>query len=226
MICTSSHNNFRTDKYPCYAISGNRGKDANYQGNCYPKLAPKLSFWKKWHENMGEISEEENNRYYVQEYWNQVLSQLDPEEIYRELDYSILLCYEPNTDFCHRHIVAAWFEILLGVTVPEIKFNEHKIEEITRPNYIKKYLEDAMRRNRNMRGFKSLRALYLFEKGEKLEEKANELEKKTGKNYDDYRQLACFLRCEADMEEDEYNKKKKNRQLTKIATNHPDSNKK
>lgn len=36
-----------------------------------------------------------------------------------------------------------------------------------------------MKNNRNMKGFKSLRALYLFEKGEKLESLANELEEKT-----------------------------------------------
>ena len=118
MISTSSHNDWQSDKYITYSISGNRGKDVNYQGKCYSELAPKLSFLKVWHNNIGRISEEENNRYYVQEYWNQVLSKLDPEKVFRDLDYSVLLCYEPNTEFCHRHIVAAWFEILLGVKVP------------------------------------------------------------------------------------------------------------
>ena len=73
-----------------------------------------------------------------------------------------------------------------------------------------------MRQNRNMRGFKSLRALYLFERGEKLESKADELEKKTGKCYDSYRQTACFLRCEADMAEDEYRALEKQKKLAKI----------
>ena len=72
-----------------------------------------------------------------------------------------------------------------------------------------------MKLNRNMRGFKSLRALYLFEKGENLEEKANELEKKTGKCYDSYRQAACFLRCDADMVEDEYRELETQKKLTK-----------
>ena len=215
MISTSSHNEWHSDKYRIYSISGNRGKDANYQGECYPELAPKLSFWKIWHDNIGKIAEEENNRYYVQEYWNQVLSKFDPEKVYRELDNSILLCYEPNTEFCHRHIVAAWFEILLGVKVPEAKANDYQIEEIDRPEYIKQYLEDAMRLNRNMRGFKSLRALYLFEKGESLELKADLLEEKTGKCYDNYRQAACFLRCDADMAEDEYRELENQKKLIK-----------
>lgn len=204
MISTSSHKEWNSDKYRTFSISGNRGKDANYKGKCYPALAPKLSFWKVWHDNRGKISEEENNRYYVQEYWNQVLSKLDPDKVYRKLDYSVLLCYEPSSEFCHRHIVAAWFEILLGVNVPELKADGYQVETSERPEYIKEYLEDAMRINRNMRGFTSLRALYLFEKGEDLETKANELEEKTGKCYDHYRQEACFLRCEADMAEDDY----------------------
>ena len=215
MICTSSHKDCQSDRYITYAISKNCGKDANYQGKCYHQLAPKLSFWKIWHDNIGKISEEDNNRYYVQEYWNQVLSNLDPETIYRELDYSILLCYEPNTEFCHRHIVAAWFEILLGVKVPEVKVIDYQIQQTDRPSYIKQYLEDAMRLNRNMRGFKSLRALYLFEKGETLEAKADELEEKNGKCYDSYRQDACFLRCDADMAEDEYRESEKQKSLVK-----------
>ena len=203
--------------YRTYAISGNRGKDANYKGECYPELAPKLSFWKIWHNRIGIIPEEENNRFYVQEYYNQVLSKLDPEQVYGELDNSILLCYEDNIEFCHRHIVAAWFELLLDISVPEIKINGYKIENVVRPNYIKQYLDEVMRNNRNMRGFKSLRALYLFEKGEQLEAKADKLEEKTGKCYDNYRQAACFLRCDADEAEGEYSQKKliKSRENTK-----------
>ena len=144
MIYTSSYNNWQSDKYSTYSISGDRGKGANYQGKYYSKLAPKLSFWKVWHNNIGIIDEEENNRYYVQEYWNQVLSKLDPKEIYDELDNSTLLCYEFNTEFCHRHIVAAWFEIFLDVTIKETKANDYEIINIKKPEYIKNYLEDII----------------------------------------------------------------------------------
>ena len=215
MISTSSYNNWQSTMYKTYSISGNRGKDANYQGNCYPKLAPKYSFWKTWHDNIGKISEEENNKYYVEEYWKQVLSKLDPEQVYSELEFSVLLCYEKNTEFCHRHIVAACFEILLNVHVPEKIINNSLIEEVERPAYIKQYLEDAMKYNRNMRGFNSLRALYLFEKGEKLETLANELESKSDKCYDHYRQEACYLRCDADEEEAKYNKHNRQKQFIK-----------
>ena len=40
-----------------------------------------------------------------------------------------MLCYEQNTEFCHRHIVVARFEILLGVNVPEAKARDYEKEE-------------------------------------------------------------------------------------------------
>ncbi|MBD9074938.1 hypothetical protein EGP91_02895 [bacterium] len=202
MISTSSYNDWKIDKYITYSISGDRGKGVNYQGRCYPELAPKFSFWKQWHDNIGKVSEEENNRYYVQEYWNQVLQKLNPKEVYQKLDNSILLCYESNDKFCHRHIVAAWFEILLGVKVPEQKAKEDEVEEVERPAYIKQYLEDVMRCNRNMKGFNSLRALYLFEKKTKLKALENE-----SSEYDDsFKEEIYNLRCGPDEIKKEYNK--------------------
>lgn len=208
MISTSSYKNWKSNLYDAYSISGDRGKKAEYCGKYYSKLAPKLSFWKKWYDNIGIVSEEENNKYYIEEMYDKVLSKLDPEEVYRELDYSILLCYEDNESFCHRHIVAEWFQLLLDVKVPEVKLNGSKFEEIERPKYIGEYLEYIMKKNKNMRGFNSLHALYLFEKGEKLEQIADDFERETGSIDNFYRQEACYLRSNADMEEEKYNKNK------------------
>ena len=52
MIYTSSYKDWQSDRYITYSISGNRGIDAKYRGRCYPQLAPKLSFWKIWHNNI------------------------------------------------------------------------------------------------------------------------------------------------------------------------------
>ncbi|UKI26698.1 MAG: hypothetical protein L6V91_08120 [Bacilli bacterium] len=46
MISTSSHNDWQSDKYITYSISGNRGKKMLIiKEKCYPELAPKLSFF-------------------------------------------------------------------------------------------------------------------------------------------------------------------------------------
>jgi uncharacterized protein (DUF488 family) len=209
MIKTSSYENFKSSLYKTVSISGDRGKGAGYTGVCYSQLAPKLSFWKKWHDNIGIISEEENNRYYIEEYYKQVLSKLNPEKVYEELDHSILLCYEDSDEFCHRHIVAAWFELLLNENVEEAIVEGYKIINREKPQYIKKILEEVIKKEKNMRGFTCLGALYLFEKSESLENQANKLEEETGKSYDNYRQVACYLRCEADEAEAEYIAKNK-----------------
>ena len=112
-------------------------------------------------ELLAKISEEENTKYYIREYYIQVLSKLDPEEVYNELNNSVLLCYEENTDFCHRHIVAA------GVRVPEIKANNLKIEEVDKPTNIKKYLEEIIKSTKDMKEYNDLRSLYLMEKNNK-----------------------------------------------------------
>ena len=79
----------------------------------YKKLAPKQEFFNEW-KNSGD------NDYYIKCYYEQVLSHLDPAQVYRELnklveytgscaDNIALLCYEKPKDFCHRHLVAEWF---------------------------------------------------------------------------------------------------------------------
>lgn len=191
MISTSNYENMKNTIFKTCSISGDRGKKAKYKGNSYPELAPKLSFWKKMVQKYKKISEEENNKYYIKEYWEQILSKLDPQEVYDKLDHTTLLCYENNDEFCHRHIVAEWFQILLDIEIPEIKVEDEKIKPVERPKYIKYYLEKTMKENRNMRGFESLRALYMFEKSEQLESQG-------------LTQAACDLRCQADSVEEQY----------------------
>ena len=160
MISMSSYQSINSNNYKTCSISGDRGKQVNYQGACFPKLVPKKDFWQIWHDNIGIVSEEENNRYYIEQYYQQVLSKLDPEDIYRKLDNSILLCYEENTEFCHRHIVAEWLQLLLNIEVPEVievkgVYGSY-LEGVVRPDFIKKYLEDVMRKDQNIIVFQSL----------------------------------------------------------------------
>ena len=165
MISTSSHNNCNTNKFKTMSISGNRGKDANYVGEYFASLAPKRDFWYIWHNNIGKIDELENNKYYIEQYYETVLSKLDPKETYEKLDGTILLCYENYDEFCHRHIVAAWFELFLDVTIPEVKIIDDKMEFKTKPDYIKDMLDEVIKVRVDMKGFNSLKELYSSSKG-------------------------------------------------------------
>ena len=208
MIRTSNYNNFKDSIYKTYSISWGMGKELGYNGKSYMELAPKKEFWRTWKDNIGKISEEENNKYYIEQYYDLVLSKLDVEEVYNHLNYSILLCYEDSNMFCHRHIVAAWIELLLDEKVAEVNVIDGKIVEVERPDYIKEYLEEIMKSKINMKGFNCLRALYLFEQGNKKDSIADSIEEEgvLNKDCDSYRQHACYLRCMADEVEAEYNK--------------------
>ena len=84
-----------------------------YKGMQYKKLAPKYDFFMKWKVN-------HNNEYYIKCFNEQVLSKLNAQRVYDEflhmcskfpIDKSdfCLICYEKPSDFCHRHLVAEWF---------------------------------------------------------------------------------------------------------------------
>lgn len=85
-----------------------------YTGRTCEALAPSAELLRDWRAK--KITEEE----YTLRYYQETLSNLDPEDIYQLYKYSILICYERRGSFCHRHIVAKWLEDCLGVTVKEI----------------------------------------------------------------------------------------------------------
>lgn len=205
MIYTCSYKNFNTNLLKGISISGDRGKSVDFSGQAYPSLAPKKEFLKIWHNNIGRISDEENNRYYIEEYYKQVLSHLDPLKVFRDLDYTTLLCYEDTNDFCHRHIVAAWFKLFLDFDVKEVKVKGLYVEELEINNEIINILENVIKENANLHGFNNIRAFYIFHKSELLEQRANLLEEKyPNKCYDNLRQSAAYLRSEADNLEEQY----------------------
>ena len=93
-----------------------------YKGLQYKKLAPKYDFFMEWKKN-------HDNDYYIKCFKEQVLDKLNVDDVVKELDsllidvtttlnYKVdsmlvpriaLVCYEKPSDFCHRHLVADWF---------------------------------------------------------------------------------------------------------------------
>lgn len=206
MIRTSSYSNFNSLTEKSCSVSGDRGLAANYKGKCYPALAPKKEFWSIWENNIDVVSEPQNNMYYVSEYYKQVLSPLDPLIVFKQLDGSTLLCYEDSEAFCHRHIIAEWFRLTLDEDVPEVVVKDSEFVRVQRPNDIGEMLESVMRDNMNMRGMSSIRAAYLLNKSDMLDEEASLQEKRTGNSFDQLREQANEFRSIAD--EIEYGCKK------------------
>lgn len=215
MIYTSSYDNCKSNLFKKYSISGDRGKKKSYDGECYPKLAPAKEFWKEWHENIGKKSEEENIKFYIREYWLQRLSKLDVNEVYKELNRSILLCYEKPDEFCHREIVAAWFELfLIGVRVPEVKTEDLSLVEVKRNErykMIKDYLEEVIRETIDMKGFASLKAYNLYEQSEQLKILSEELKQKNKETSNKYLKESNNRLSDANIVEEEYKEYMKKR---------------
>jgi len=84
-----------------------------FDGPSYPALFPKWHFLKKYKRDGDEAS-------YTEAYHREVLSHLDPAQVWADLKDKTLLCWEKSGSFCHRRIIATWLEKHLGVTVPEV----------------------------------------------------------------------------------------------------------
>lgn len=74
-----------------------------WSGASYPTLAPDAELLTLY--KMGRVSIEEYTNIY-----NQQLRKLDVHKVYADLNGKVLLCYEKNGDFCHRHLIADWFK--------------------------------------------------------------------------------------------------------------------
>ncbi len=127
------------------SISGDSGKSVGFNGKSIPKLAPRREFWNVWHHNIGKISDEENTKYYIREYYRQVLAKVDIEDLLKNEINPILLCYEKGNQFCHRHVLAEYIKLRYGICVKDIKIDyKGHIEENERPNYIRQILVDVI----------------------------------------------------------------------------------
>ena len=132
------------------SISGDRGRSVGFKGKAIPALAPRRTFWDVWNSNIGKIPEEENTKYYIQQYYIQVLLKVNIEELLEDEDSPILLCFEKGQQFCHRHILAEYIELKYNVKVRDIKIdNKGNITENKRPENIKRILQKIMKNEAN-----------------------------------------------------------------------------
>ena len=85
-----------------------------FTGRQYKDLAPLYWFYAKYKEDGDEA-------FYTAKYREEILDKLDPQKVYEDLgEDAILLCWEGSGKFCHRRLVAAWLEEILGIEVAEL----------------------------------------------------------------------------------------------------------
>jgi len=89
-------------------VSISIGIPENFKGEICRELNPP-DFLLRGYKN-GAIDEKE----YEEIYQQQILSKLDPLEIYNKLKGKVILCYCGKDKFCHRHLVLKWLGENLG----------------------------------------------------------------------------------------------------------------
>lgn len=86
-----------------------------WKGRMYPPLAPSASILREY--QLTGFGKE----LYTRRFNEEILAKLDAKKVFDELgDDAVLLCYESPGEFCHRRLVAEWFEKELGITVNEL----------------------------------------------------------------------------------------------------------
>jgi len=103
----------------------------DWTGLRFPALAPERSAF--YAIKNGSITHEEYEKLYKEN----ILSQLDPHEIYNMFKNNVLLCWEEPGEFCHRRIVAEWLHENLEVDVPEWNSKDEKIEQLSKDKNIR-----------------------------------------------------------------------------------------
>ena len=127
------------------SISGDKGRSYGFIGKAITELAPKKDFFLKWKANIGNIPEEENTRFYIQHYYDEVLSQVDVMALLKDEVSPVLLCYEKGQDFCHRHVLAEYIQIVYGIEVKDVKIDHNGVITYNeRPAYIRQMLLEVM----------------------------------------------------------------------------------
>jgi uncharacterized NAD(P)/FAD-binding protein YdhS len=97
------------------AVAISRTQPRGWTGRAYEPLAPSWRLLAA--AKSGAIDEDE----YTRSFRAEVLSKLDPATVYADLgEDAVHLCWENLGAFCHRRLVAEWFEEKLGVSVPEV----------------------------------------------------------------------------------------------------------
>lgn len=81
-----------------------------YKGAVYKKVAPSYVM-------VAGMKNADTREYFSKKYFTEVLGSLEPGKVEKEIKdivghsggtFAVLLCFEKPSDFCHRHLVAAW----------------------------------------------------------------------------------------------------------------------
>ena len=118
------------------SITGDGGNAWGFFGNSYKKMSPRLYLWEYYDKNPDNLSEDELINWYIKEFYELRLKDLNINEFLNTLKNSfgeeiILLCHElPGTTinkdhFCHRRLLADYIELETDIVIPELSIDQN-----------------------------------------------------------------------------------------------------
>ena len=141
------------------SITGDGGHAWGLYGNAYKKLAPRLYLWQYYDQNPDKLTEDELIDWYIKEFYNSRLKDLNPYELMDTLKQKfgeeiILLCHElpgikiNKKHFCHRILIANWIELSTGIIIPELSIDESGIITKEETYDLKPKIKQLINKNR------------------------------------------------------------------------------
>lgn len=192
----------------CYRNFSIENKKNSYGHKQFKELVPSKSFYKKWNNDSNERMTYQNLKEYINDYYFDVLKNLNPRAVYSDIGDNVVLLSGNNDDiFSHNMIVAYWLELFLDIDVLWTKnIDGYKIDVNKKRTIVKEILEEVIRKDINTLGYNSLAAYQLQKDSEILLKKAIDL-KYANIDNKEVLELASTLLKQAREVENLYNKK-------------------
>ena len=100
----------------------------DWSGMQFPALAPTRDMF--FSIKSGKIDQKE----YEKRYREEILSKLNPKQVYEMFKHNVLLCFENPEQFCHRRIVSSWIKQNLNIEVPEWNIKDEQLKKTNNTN--------------------------------------------------------------------------------------------
>ena len=94
---------------------------------------------------MKNMEEDESIKYYTKEYFNEILSKLDPNDIFEKIKYSVIIGDE------NRHVIAEWLHLTLDIDVQEVAISSSVVFKLHRSCLYKECLNKMINKDKKIK---------------------------------------------------------------------------
>ena len=136
---TCSYNNFMSGYYNFIDVSSKE------ELNVIEELIPSEKQKEIWDEKMKNMEEDESIKYYTKEYFNEILSKLDPNDIFEKIKYSVIIGDE------NRHVIAEWLHLTLDIDVQEVAISSSVVFKLHRSCLYKECLNKMINKDKKIK---------------------------------------------------------------------------